>query len=74
MLLDNLLTDQEVWRHQEESFAWTYDQIVSSSLDLDCGPMALEFFNAEDGLSLDSSIFVEDRTQSNLNLLTVTKA
>ena len=48
--------------------------MVSSSVSLDCGPLKLEFFNAEDHSNLDTEIFIDERTQESDNVLKVTKA
>ena len=48
--------------------------MVSSSLEQDCGPLQIEFFNAEDRSPLDTELFFDDRSQEPGNAFKVTRA
>ena len=45
--------------------------MVTSSVSAECGPLALEFFNSEQGTPIDETIFRDDRTNSPENVFTV---
>ena len=64
-----------MWRREPSSQSWNLDGIATSSVDIDCGLLTVEFFNKDINSSpLDETIFFDDRTNSPSNQFTITQA